>query len=379
MSAGLAGVVAGSSAICQCAEGLTYRGYAIEELASLASFEEVAHLLLVGHLPNQAQLESFKAQLQQYRELPMGVKKALRALGSGHPMDILKAGVVALGCLEAESLDFSDQYDKAVQILGSLPSMLLYWHHYHKHGKEISLQDHTSTAHFILERLREQEPLWVEVKAMDAMLILYAEHGFSASTFASRISASTLSDLHSCVATGIGTLKGRLHGGANEWAIQLLLEYPSVEEALKGLAKRLASKEKIMGFGHRLYKIADPRSAVGLELAQKLKGLGDPKLFDIALAIKDYMQKEKKLPDNIDFFGGLVYHYLKLPRLYYTPLFVMSRAAGWIAHVFEQRADNKIIRPNSDYTGPARCSFKPIAWCSKASRSSDRWRWWLWH
>lgn len=361
MSSGLAGVVAGSSSICQSADGLTYRGYGIEELAFLASFEEVAHLLLVGHLPTKVELEDFRAGLQRYRELPMGVKRVLQTLGSGHPMDILKAGVVALGCIEAEALDFSDQYERALQILGSLPSMLLYWHHYHKHGKEIALQDPNGTARFILETLRGQEPLEIEIKAMDAMLILYAEHGFCASTFASRTTASTLSDLHSCIATGIGTLKGRLHGGANEWAIQLILEFNSPEEAVVGLSKRLANKEKIMGFGHRLYKIADPRSAVGLELAAKLKNLGDPGLFDTALAIKEHMQKEKGLPDNIDFFGGLVYHYLKLPHLYYTPLFVMSRAAGWIAHVFEQRMDNRIIRPNSAYTGPAKRSYSPIA------------------
>ncbi|MFC3847746.1 citrate/2-methylcitrate synthase [Helicobacter baculiformis] len=360
---GLAGVVAGSSAICSVGTGagLLYRGYPIEELARRAEFEEVAHLLLVGHLPTEHELKDFKQTLQEHRELPLVVKEVLQALPiSTHPMDVMKAGVVALGCARPEALDFANQEGCALQILGALPAMLIYWHHYHKHGKQIPLSSKQSMAHYLLERLREEEPLEVEVKAMDAMLTLYAEHEFNASTYANRITASTLSDLYSCVSTGIGTLKGRLHGGANELAIAFILRFDSVSQALQEVDALFAKKEKIMGFGHRIYKHADPRSAVGFELAKQLKHLGDPKLFEIALAIRDKVKQEKGLPDNIDFFGGLIYHYMRLERLYYTPFFVMSRAVGWMAHVFEQRAHNRIIRPTSTYTGAPKRPFLPL-------------------
>ncbi|WP_104708750.1 citrate/2-methylcitrate synthase [Helicobacter felis] len=360
---GLAGVVVGSSAICTVGtgEGLNYRGYSIEDLVQRAEFEEVAHLLLVGHLPSESELCAFKAQLQEFRQLPLVVRQVLEALPiSTHPMDVLKAGVVALGCAASEALDFSNQHLKAVQILGALPAILIYWHHYHKHGQKISLCSGASMATYLLEFLRQQPPLEVEIKAMDAMLTLYAEHEFNASTYANRITASTLADIHSCVVTGINTLKGRLHGGANEMAIAFILRFKSVQEALQEVDALFARKEKIMGFGHRIYKQADPRSAVGVELAKELKHLGDPLLFDIALAIRDKVKKEKGLPDNIDFFGGLVYHYMCLERLYYTPLFVMSRAAGWMAHALEQRANNRIIRPRSTYTGEPKRPFVPL-------------------
>ncbi len=354
---GLAGVVAGESAICTCGlgNGLNYRGYDIADLALKCNFEEVAYLLLEGELPTKAQLADITAKIQAGRELPQNVKDVLKALpASSHPMDIMKTATAALGCVEPEAEDFSDQMDKILRLLGAFPSFLVYWHHWHVNGKEIELKSNQETiAGYIVERLKEKEPLEVEVRAMDAMLTLYAEHEFNASTFANRITASTLSDIYSCMTTGIGTLKGHLHGGANEVAIKFVLGFDSVDHALTEVDALFARKEKIMGFGHRVYREVDPRSPIGFELAKELKELptSDPKLFDIAKAVRDKVKAEKGLPDNIDFFGGLIYHYMQIERLYYTPLFIMSRAAGWAAHAFEQRANNRIIRPGSEYTG----------------------------
>ena len=354
---GLAGVVAGQSAICTCGlgNGLNYRGYDIADLALKCNFEEVAYLLLEGELPNKEQLAEITAKIQAGRELPQNVKDVLKALpASSHPMDIMKTATSALGCVEPEADDFSDQMDKILRLLGAFPSFLVYWHHWHVNGKEIELKsDEPTIAGYIVERLKEQKPLEVEVRAMDAMLTLYAEHEFNASTFANRITASTLSDIYSCMTTGIGTLKGHLHGGANEVAIKFVLGFDNVEHALTEVDGLFARKEKIMGFGHRVYREVDPRSPIGFELAKELKELptSDPKLFDIAKAVRDKVKAEKGLPDNIDFFGGLIYHYMQIERLYYTPLFIMSRAAGWAAHAFEQRANNRIIRPGSEYTG----------------------------
>lgn len=354
---GLAGVVAGESAICTCGlgNGLNYRGYDIADLALKCNFEEVAYLLLEGELPNKEQLADITAKIQAGRDLPQNVKDVLKALpASSHPMDIMKTATAALGCVEPEAEDFSDQMDKILRLLGAFPSFLVYWHHWHVNGKEIELKSEQPTiAGYIVERLKEKEPLEVEVRAMDAMLTLYAEHEFNASTFANRITASTLSDIYSCMTTGIGTLKGHLHGGANEVAIKFVLGFDNVEHALKEVDGLFARKEKIMGFGHRVYREVDPRSPIGFELAKELRELptSDPKLFDIAKAVRDKVKAEKGLPDNIDFFGGLIYHYMQIERLYYTPLFIMSRAAGWAAHAFEQRANNRIIRPGSEYTG----------------------------
>jgi len=363
---GLAGVVAGESAICTCGlgNGLNYRGYDIADLALKCEFEEVAYLLLNGELPNKSQLESFRKDVIAGRELPQNVKDVLKAIpATSHPMDVMKTATAALGCCEPEAGDFSDQSDKIKRLLGAFPSFLIYWHHWHKNGKEIELvSDQTNIAGYILERLKEKNPEAIEIKAMNAMLTLYAEHEFNASTFANRITASTLSDIYSCMTTGIGTLKGHLHGGANEVAIKFVLQFDNVEDALKEVDAIFARKEKIMGFGHRVYRNLDPRSPIGFELAKELKELptSDPKLFEIAKAIRDKVRDEKGLPDNIDFFGGLIYHYMQIERLYYTPLFIMSRAAGWAAHAFEQRANNRIIRPSSEYVGPAPRSFVPM-------------------
>jgi 2-methylcitrate synthase len=363
---GLAGVIAGESAICTCGlgNGLNYRGYDIADLALKCDFEEVAYLLLKGELPTQAQKDEITAQIQAGRELPQGVKDVLKAIpASSHPMDVMRTATSALGCIEPEAEDFSDQYEKIIRLLGAFPSFLIYWHHWHVNGKEIELKsDEPTIAGYIVERLKEKKPYDVEVKAMNAMLTLYAEHEFNASTFANRITASTLSDVYSCMTTGIGTLKGHLHGGANEVAIKFVLGFDNVEHALKEVDAIFARKEKIMGFGHRVYRNLDPRSPIGFELAKELKELptSDPKLFDIATAIRDKVKADKGLPDNIDFFGGLIYHYMQIERLYYTPLFIMSRAAGWAAHAFEQRANNRIIRPGSTYTGPEPRDFVEI-------------------
>ncbi|WP_121627293.1 citrate/2-methylcitrate synthase [Poseidonibacter antarcticus] len=363
---GLAGVSAGTSAICTCGlgNGLNYRGYDIADLALKADFEEVAYLLLVGELPNKTQLADFRAKIIEGRELPQNLKDVLKSLpASSHPMDVMRTATSALGCMEPEAEDFSDQMEKITRLLGAFPSFLIYWHHWHVNGKEVDLKsDETTIAGYIVERLKEKTPLPVEVKAMNAMLTLYAEHEFNASTFANRITASTLSDIYSCMTTGIGTLKGHLHGGANEVAIKFVLGFTDVEDALTSVDELFARKEKIMGFGHRVYREVDPRSPIGFELAKELKELptSDPKLFDIAKAIRDKVKADKGLPDNIDFFGGLIYHYMQIERLYYTPLFIMSRAAGWAAHAFEQRANNKIIRPSSEYNGEDPRAFVAI-------------------
>jgi 2-methylcitrate synthase len=363
---GLAGVIAGESAICTCGlgNGLNYRGYDIADLALKCDFEEVAYLLLNGELPNQAQKDAFQAKVIAGRDLPQNLKDILKSIpASSHPMDVMRTATSALGCMEPEAEDFSDQMDKITRLLGAFPSFLVYWHHWHVNKKEVELKsDETTIAGYIVERLKLTKPLAVEVKAMNAMLTLYAEHEFNASTFANRITASTLSDIYSCMTTGIGTLKGHLHGGANEVAIKFVLGFDNVEHALKEVDAIFARKEKIMGFGHRVYRNLDPRSPIGHDLAKELKELpnADEKLFDIAVAIRDKVKAEKGLPDNIDFFGGLIYHYMEIERLYYTPLFIMSRAAGWAAHAFEQRANNRIIRPGSTYTGPEPRDFVPM-------------------
>lgn len=365
--AGMAGIIAGESAICTCGKGsgLNYRGYDIGDLALKCDFEEVAYLLLKGELPTAVEKEAFTAELIAGRDIPQNLKDILKSIpASAHPMDVMKTATSALGCMEPEAEDFSDQMEKITRLLGAFPSFLVYWHHWHVNGKEIDLKsDEKTIAGYIVERLKEKTPLEVETRAMNAMLTLYAEHEFNASTFANRITASTLSDIYSCMTTGIGTLKGHLHGGANEVAIKFVLGFNDVEDALTSVDALFAKKEKIMGFGHRVYRDLDPRSPIGHILADELKELpnSDKKLFDIAVAIRDKVKAEKGLPDNIDFFGGLIYHYMEIERLYYTPLFIMSRAAGWAAHAFEQRANNRIIRPDSEYTGVEPRAFVEIA------------------
>ena len=368
---GLAGVVAGKSAIATVGTGtgLFYRGYNIYDLAAKCEFEEVAYLLLEGKLPNSAELTEFKAQLIKDRELPRKVKETLKLIpANAHPMDVMRTGCSILGTIEQERIDalkleFKDQLKVGIRLLGIFPSMLLFWHHFHKNGIEMdtaSTQD--SIAGFFLEKLHNKAPKKLWLDAMNASLILYAEHEFNASTFTARVVTATLSDVYSAITAAIGALRGPLHGGANEAAMELLAEFKTPSEATKGIYEKLANKSKIMGFGHRVYTTHDPRNVVIKEWSKKLADdCGDSeKLFERSEAIEKVMWDEKKLFPNLDFYSASSYHFMGIPTEYFTPIFIMSRTSGWLAHIYEQRADNKLIRPSSEYTGPDELKFAEL-------------------
>ncbi|OGT29886.1 MAG: 2-methylcitrate synthase [Gammaproteobacteria bacterium RIFCSPHIGHO2_12_FULL_35_23] len=362
---GLAEVVAGQSAISTVGQegiGLTYRGYAIEDLASQCSFEEVAYLLIHGHLPTIRELTEFKLRLIVLRELPVVLKKVLEDIpANANFMDVLRTGCSMLGTLEPETKEYG-QIKIAERLLACLPTILLYWYHFHKTGKRIEpMVRADSIAAYFLQLLYEKPAESIYVNCINTSLILYAEHEFNASTFAARVTASTLSDFYSAIVSAIGTLKGSLHGGANEFAMRLIKKFDTPMAAKEGVRQMLAKKELIMGFGHRVYRLSDPRSIIIKQWSEKLADYThDKSLFSISLAVEEIMWEEKKLFPNLDFYSASVYHFCHIPTEMFTPLFVMARVAGWSAHIIEQRANNKLIRPTSEYIGPTPKEFVAI-------------------
>ena len=354
---GLAGVTAGETKLCTVGKegaGLTYRGYDIYDLANNASFEEVAFLLLHGHLPTQAELDAYIAKIIANRGLPDALKTVLEMVpADAHPMDVLRTGVSFLGNIEPEG-DFSNQSDVADRLLACLPSMLLYWHRFHVDGVRINTEtdDDSISGHF-LHMLHDKAPKELHRKCLDTTLILYAEHEFNASTFAGRVITGTLSDMHSAVTGAIGALRGSLHGGANEAAMELISKFDTPEEATAGVLGMLERKDLIMGFGHRVYTTSDPRNTVNKKMSKELAAdVGNTTLYPVSEAVEKVMWDEKKLFANADFFAASVYHFMGIPTYLFTPIFVCSRITGWAAHIMEQRANNKLIRPAADYIGP---------------------------
>lgn len=364
--AGLRGQVAGETALCtvgQTGTGLTYRGYDITDLAENASFEEVAHLILKGALPTQAELHAYRAKLKSMRGLPEALKRTLELVPKdAHPMDVMRTGCSMLGNLETEA-DFSQQEETVDRLLAVLPSIVVYWYRYSHDGVQIDVEtdDDTIGGHF-LHMLRGEAPSDLDVRVMSVSLILYAEHEFNASTFTARVISSTLSDMHSAITGAIGALRGPLHGGANEAAMELIEKFSSAGEAVEGLKGMLERKEKIMGFGHAIYSTSDPRNVIIKEWSKKLaEAAGDTVLYPVSEAIETLMWNEKKLFANADFFHASTYRFMGIPTKLFTPIFVCSRVTGWAAHVMEQRANNRIIRPSADYTGPDARKVVPIA------------------
>jgi 2-methylcitrate synthase len=362
---GLAGVVAGETAIATVGKegkGLNYRGYSIHDLAENASFEEVAFLLLFGHLPVQKELDSFRSRLRHARSLPAALCETLKNIPkSAHPMDVLRTGCSMLGVLEPET-DFSQQQEKAERLLGSLPSMLVYWYQFTHNGIEVDFEsDEASIAGYFLDKLHASKPSDLHRRVMDITLILYAEHEFNASTFTARVCTATLSDLYSAITGAIGTLRGPLHGGANEAAMELIEKFQTADEAESGIMEMLKNKDLIMGFGHRVYTISDPRSDVVKGLAKQLsEANNDTVLYPVSERIETVMRREKNLFPNLDFYSASAYKFLGIPTAMFTPIFVLSRVSGWAAHVFEQRSNNRLIRPGAEYIGPGQLTYVPI-------------------
>lgn len=362
---GLAGVTVGATALCTVGKegaGLTYRGYDIADLVEYANFEEVAYLLLHGKMPSRAELDAYIEKLKSLRGLPDGLKTVLEMIPrDAHPMDVQRTGVSFLGNIEAEG-EFSNQTDTADRLLASLPSMLLYWHRFHTDGVRIdTATDDDSVAGHFLHMLHDKPPSELHRKCLDTTLILYAEHEFNASTFTGRVITGTLSDMHSAVTGAIGALRGPLHGGANEAAMELIQKFPTAEDATAGVLGMLERKELIMGFGHRVYTTSDPRNAVNKKMSRTLaEENGNLTLYEVSDAVEKVMWDEKQLFANADFFVASVYHYMGIPTYLFTPIFVCSRITGWAAHAMEQRANNKLIRPAADYIGPGLQTYVPI-------------------